>query len=168
MALIYSLYPIPPFCMKKRLLLYSLLLCLAPLKIHAQCQAMELGTLQSLQRADYDQKQFQIQRLGFDLRSTVEVEGATVRRYFKCWHTTMPDGTAIFDQVLLWNVEVNTLVFATRDKDHFKSLRDSIESRHGNTGGNLDFYVGQQFFYRFSTQQIDGMEYFSVLISNRQ
>ena len=128
---------------------------------------MELEILQTLQRAGYDEKQNLIQQQGFDLLNTVTKDGVSIRRYYKCWETTLHDGTTLYQQVLLWDVDANTLVFATSDEADFQQLRQAIEARHGNAGGNLDFYAGKMFFYRFDRQQIDNRPYASVTISLR-
>jgi hypothetical protein len=127
---------------------------------------LDLTLLQYLQRAGLDDKQNAIIKLGFDLRSSVEKDGIAVHRYYRCWYTTR-NQTAIYDQVLMWDLGTNSLVYLMRDRHEYDSLRNSIESRHGNSGGNLDFYAGKMFFYRFGSQLMDGEEYFSVSIAFR-
>ena len=142
------------------------LLILLPIGLSAQCPDLNLPLLQHLQRTGMDQKQHEITKLGFDLRKTTTKDGIRANEYNRCWHTTR-NNVAIFDQRLIWDVGTNSLVYFTRNKREFQNLRYSIESRQGNAGGNLDFYRGRKFFYRFGKQDLDGEEYFSVRIQWR-
>lgn len=132
---------------------------------HAQCPEFQLSDLQTLQRADPALKESKIQDLGFDLRSEFITRGAKTRGYSKCWNATIRE-KAVFEQLLWWNTEANSITFLTLNEGHFRQLRQSIIER-GTTGAiteNPDIYVGHLFLYRFGTKKVDDMEYYLVSI----
>jgi hypothetical protein len=132
---------------------------------HAQCPAFQLSDLQTLQRTDPALKESKIQDLGFDLRSEFVTQGAKTRGYSKCWNTTIRE-KAIFEQLIWWNTESNSISFFTLNEDHFRQLRQSITDR-GATGGiteNPDIYVGHLFLYRFGVKKVDAVEFYVVTI----
>lgn len=136
---------------------------------NAQCPALSLADLQTLQRAEQYIKDSKINDLGFDLRSEFVVRGSKIRGYSKCWNSTFRQ-KPLFEQLIWWNTEQNSVAFYTLQEDHFKALRQSIVERRssGNMAENPDVYVGHLFMYRFGQQKIDGIDYFMVSIQFKQ
>lgn len=132
---------------------------------HAQCPELQLADLQNLQRTDPALKESKIQDLGFDLRSEFQNRGARTLGYSKCWNAIIRD-KPVFEQLLWWNTDVNSLSFLTLNESHFLQLRRSIVER-GAQGGvteNPDIYVGHLFLYRFGVRKVDDVEFFIVTI----
>lgn len=134
----------------------------------AQCPAFQLAELHTLQRADPYVKESKIQNMGFDLRSEFLQRGAKTRNYSKCWNSNFRQ-KPVYEQLLWWNTERNSITFFTLNEEHFKSLRQSIVERRtsGSVAENPDAYVGHLFMYNFGVQQVDGVEYFMISIVNR-
>lgn len=139
-----------------------LLLFALPFFSQAQCPDISLGAFQELQRADPTLKLSKIQDLGFDLHSDFVIKGVSWRRFHKCWL-----GKSVYGQAILWNTTADQLMLLMYDGGQYQTLRDAIEGRHGSAEaqkGN-DYYIGHQFRYRFSTQDLDGIPYYAVVIS---
>ncbi len=132
---------------------------------HTQCPELQLADLQNLQRADPTLKESKIQDLGFDLRSEFLNRGAKTLGYSKCWNATIRD-KPVFEQLLWWNTEVNSLSFLTLNERHFQHLRRSIVERgaQGSVTENPDIYVGHLFLYRFGLRKVDDVEFYAVTI----
>lgn len=132
---------------------------------YTQCPELQLADLQSLQRADAALKESKIQDLGFDLRSEFTNRGAKTMGYSKCWNATIRD-KPVFEQLLWWNTEANSLSFLTLNEAHFRQLRQSIVARgaQGSVTENPDIYVGHLFLYRFGVRKVDEVEFYSVSI----
>jgi hypothetical protein len=143
-------------------LILPALLAVLPFISMAQCAEFTLSDLQAIQRADLDDRQNAILERGFDLRNTVEKTGNTAKRYYKCW-----SGQEIFEQVVVWHIELNSVMFLTKNEEHYKNLRNAIEGRSGQPVGVNDVYTGRMFQYRFGRQVLDGIDYYSISISQR-
>jgi hypothetical protein len=151
--------------MRKLLLVFTGWLAVAALS--AQCPALALGDFQDLQRAVPAEKEARILARGYDLHGQFTERGATVRRYRKCWQSTVGE-TAVFAQALLWDQGANSLTFATLDLRHYESLKRAILERHGQTyvaQEDRSFYVGKMFRYEFGLRRMDGQEYHTVRIA---
>ncbi len=131
-----------------------------------QCPALTLADLQTLQRAESPLKDNKINDLGFDLRSEFVVRGSKIRGYSKCWNATIRQ-KAVYEQLIWWNTEQNSVAFYTLEEADFRALRQSIVERRssGSIAENPDVYVGHLFMYHFGTQRIDGVDYFMVSIA---
>ena len=132
----------------------------------SQCAVFQLADLQGLQRADAYVKESKIQDLGFDLRSEFAFHGSKMRGYSKCWNSTNRQ-QPVYEQLIWWNTDQNSITFFTLKEEHFKALRQSIVERRasGNMAENPDVYVGHLFQYRFGAQRVDGVEYFMISIA---
>jgi len=140
--------------------------CLFSWSLQAQCPDVELGALQSLQKADIAIKESKIQDLGFDLHSEFVSKGATMRRYNKCWMGNA-GGKAMYEQILIWNSTANHLTLLLFNEGKFQAFKLLIEERHNSASAqkNNDSYVGKMFVYRYSIQKIDNTDYFAVSIN---
>ncbi len=131
----------------------------------AQCPALELGTLQLLQRAEGSEKESKILAQGFDLHSDFVLGGKKMRRFNKCWKGNA--GKARYEQVLLWNSSANQMMLLLSDEAQYQSMRSTIEGRHNATSAQKgdDFYIGTMFRYHYSVQQLDAEPYFTIGIA---
>lgn len=127
----------------------------------AQCPSIQLSDLQTLRRANDQDRDSRLRGGGFDLRYR---KGA-VLHYQKCWNRNRY-GKDIYDQVVWWDTGSGNITFLTPNEEEFLALRRSIENRHGQTGslGSSDDFIGQQFKYHFGSQWLDGVMHWSVSI----
>lgn len=149
------------------MLLYPLLLlCCTCCYSQSPCPDLDLAALQAMQKADVSLKESKIQESGFDLHSQFVANGATMRRYNKCWMGNS-GGKPMYEQVLLWNTTANHLMYLMIGEPVFQQFKSAIEERHSSAGAqkNNDFYVGRLFMYRYSVQKLDNAEYYAVLIN---
>lgn len=151
--------------MQAKLILLAVL-AIAATAGSAQCPGLTISDLQSLQRAETNLKDSKINDLGFDLRSEFVVRGSKIRGYSKCWNSTIRQ-KPVYEQLIWWNPEQNSVAFYTLQEGDFKALRQSIIERRssGPVTENPDVYVGHLFMYRFGTQRIDGLDYYMVSIA---
>jgi len=130
--------------------------------VNAQCADVSLSAFQALQRADPALKASKIQDLGFDPHSDFVIKGVSWRRFHKCWL-----GKSTYGQAVLWNTTTDQLMLLMYDEGQYQTLRGAIEGRHnsGEAQKGDDYYIGHQFKYRYSVQQLDGVPYFTIAIS---
>jgi hypothetical protein len=141
------------------------LFLLLPFQTSAQCSEFLLTALHAIQRADAAGKDAKIQEYGFDLHKMMNGENTETKVYDKCWKGDQ-DSKNIYEQKIYWHTHNNTIEFMTLDREHFLSLRRSIEDRQRASGGRgSDVYIGRVFEYHFGLQNVDGNEYHRVLIS---
>lgn len=131
----------------------------------AQCPLFQLSDLQTIQRADPAYKESKIQEYGFDLRSDFVSKGSKIRGFSKCWNTFFGEKT-VYEQLIWWNTEANSVTFFTLNEVQFTSLRQSIVERRasGNITENPDIYVGHLFLYHFGRKKVEGVEYYVISI----
>lgn len=160
MAAVGPLNHNPPPVMRFIYLLFCLFLI--PALVQAQCSEFTLTMLQGVQRAEVQYKDAKIQSFGFDLHQ----DKAGQKIYRKCWRNT-DVGQVIYEQKIIWDPAKNTIVFMTLNKEHFLSLRQSIESRQHSSGATEDpnVYIGRMFEYHFGLVSNDGHEYYKVSIA---
>ncbi|MCA0235581.1 MAG: hypothetical protein LCH81_04285 [Bacteroidetes bacterium] len=128
--------------------------------LFSQCPQVTLGILQTLEKSEPSEKHAKITASGFDLTGT----SANVQRYNRCWLTTSKDGTAYYEQILLYRTNSNDLTFLTSDEADFAAIQQAIEERHSNSG---NIVIGKMFQYQFVEQKIDGIQYTGLIISLR-
>lgn len=128
--------------------------------LFSQCPQVTLGILQTLEKSEPSEKHAKITASGFDLTVT----SANVQRYNRCWLTTSKDGTAYYEQILLYRTNSNDLTFLTSDEADFAAIQQAIEERHSNSG---NIVIGKMFQYQFVEQKIDGIQYTGLIISLR-
>ena len=128
--------------------------------LFSQCPQVTLGILQTLEKSEPSEKHAKITASGFDLTGT----SANVQRYNRCWLTTSKDGTAYYEQILLYRTNSNDLTFLTSDEADFAAIQQAIEERHSNSG---NIVIGKMFQYQFVEQKSDGIQYTGLIISLR-
>lgn len=142
---------------------FAVVVFLWPMLGRAQCTAMDLNTLQNLQKADPTVKESKILEAGFDLRSAFTQQGQTSKVYSRCWITTIKQQT-YFDQKIVWNQTNDTVKFATLSQEQFQNLRKELDARHP-AGAGATVVVGKLFKYYLGVEKIDGVDYFTLMLS---